>query len=432
VELRDLVQIVWFMDDGVIPAVRIAIPEPIAAASSLTLSDLNWKAIEAKVYSLTPGQTVLDQTVPDQTDPGAIDQGQVVGYLPSQNPWQVFQDLEDLSTVLSQLPWGSVLELLTTSPEIQGAKQRYCGTLDGETWQIQQTYPAMTTSTLRAALDFAAELRTQGDLRLQDEEERQMLEEKAKLDWQGADLVVTDQILRVIQNNEPDQAALIMTARHCFRHRFGPEPWDFREVEAQEAALQQQMWQFTQSIQQISAQFLMQTPGKKPSAFGALLWQGKRGNFYACNVLDQDHVSEEDLALVDQEMADLGFTPLGELTCESLPGNLIRGYGQVGQAAPYIYGIAMACDDRSFVLEFYSPLQGKASLTTTTLPHLESLAHRKIYRHSYPMADLAELLAHHHHHLKATGRTPDKAPPQLEALAQAIDVFLQRSERLDL
>ena len=109
---------------------------------------------------------------------------------------------------------------------------------------------------------------------------------------------------------------------------------------------------------------------------------------------------------------------------------LIRGYKAPDPEVFAAHFIGLAGEN---TFDFYTRFDDGASLTTTTMPAMESLEPEKIFYKSSETHDLSEMYQEHVNGIeehKAQGRVPVPMGDTIADLAREIDNFLSRDEQL--
>lgn len=337
-----------------------------------------------------------------------VDEDLIVGHNESGARWQSLRDIDDLSTLLVDLKDGTELELFTSGEE-QGSKQRYRGTVTGGIFTIDSTQPAMNLEVLTRAYEFvgckderlslpSAEVAAQAAL---------WANEDLGGTYMGADSEGCE-FWGVSEGQFcADTHALVLP--YAFAAMFKDGPWalnlDFGEEDDDT----------TQLLQRLSA--AMTSPDPKGER---LVLSGDYGRFFTGRLTSLDHVIDEDVLLLDEEMTSLGYQPLGDLTCNKIPGTVLRGYaGHDG------YSIGMA-SQASFFVEFYTAFQDSSSITTTTNAMAGNIKKKKIFRKAYTHLEPEGLFEEHRRAVDDHGQKVVAGPPTLEGLARAIDEYMVR------
>lgn len=337
-DLQDLYRIPWLLSEGeAAPAFRLD-PQPT----------IDFSAVEAT-------QKVVN---------GAA----IVGHPQSCGGFQSLDDVEDLSTLLEDLPEGTEMELCTAS-DAQESTHRYVGRVKAGKWQLTHTYPQLTSKALREALEL-----TGGQDRTEVELEAQLSEMNA------------------------------------FRSTFEDGPWPIApsQMEDPEAGL---------LIAQLMAHFTPADPSGE-----SLLLAGEFGRYFSADIVSCEHLVEEDVTLLDQEMEGLGFQVLGDLSCNQVELTVMRGFS----GPPGVFFVATAMHGTYFTTEFYTSFEDGSSLTTSTNPDAFSLPSKKIVRQNFPALEPKALWARHQSSLKKTKSPPRQWEESLKGLAMSIDEYLQR------
>lgn len=135
--------------------------------------------------------------------------------------------------------------------------------------------------------------------------------------------------------------------------------------------------------------------------------------------------AEWPLEQVDSGMAELGFSPLGDLVCDKFLDIPMRGYAA---ADGDTYGTLVANGVGESFPEFCTRFEDGSSLITSVRV-ADAAPERGLYRLHLPGGDLHQLYEKHRRgiaRMQRDGATPAAARPVLEGLAEAIDAFLQR------
>ncbi len=393
-QLKTIYRLAWFASDGADPIVRLSSPgEKIS---------IKWKKIDARSHSL-----------PDAT---------IVGHSSSSLKWQALRNVEDISALLVDLQEGSELELITIDDDHPVACQRYSGIVKDKIWTITDTYPEMTQDFLQKAVQFSQQAEKDSSIEVDDPEQAAQIVKAASLEFEGTHMKVVqkgNKISAEIQG-EFDQGIFIMMAAHAFYVLLGDGPWDFSEIQAENEESAREV--------EIMNENLMQAFQNKPITSqpqGKAIWKGKKYQFLQSNIRKLEYILEEDIAIVDQEMSELGLEPLGDILCDKFTSVIMRVY--VGAPETGIYGCILASTDGTFATEFYSSFANNTSLTTTTHPLAEDLERKGIFRNASKNFETAKVYAEHKASLKEKRfASPRRTEKDLVEFAQTVDEFLTR------
>ncbi len=286
--LADLYRVAWMASNAdAHPALRL-VPAP----------ELDWSEVEAHASPL-----------PD---------GVVVGHEESGTRFAALQDLDDLAALLAQLPDGVELELITAGRRV-GSAQRYLGRVEKGVFLVQHTYPALTLATLERAVELGKQER----VTLETAEQAQLAARLANQELEGTFYEATAEGLMAtcgIQGQPEDLTGLELVRPFALQALFPDGPWDYTPAEKTEEELELEA--SLQSLQDKLSQALTapDPPGQE------LILDGDYGRFFRADLTSLPHVVEEDKTLLDEEMKQCGFHPLGDLSCTRLSRAVMRGY----------------------------------------------------------------------------------------------------------
>lgn len=378
-ELRDLFMIPWLiMDADATPALRIS-PDP----------KLDYASVEATA--------------------SAIEGGVVVGHRQSGARFQSLNDIDDLSALLGSLEDGTEVELVTAEDDEAEARHRYWGKVKGGAWQISSSYPKITRNDLIEAL---ALVRQSGAITMASQEMAEIAAANAEEFFEGTNMEVARDGLKLqgLDRGEPSDTVLELVRVYAFRARFADGPWaipDEAEDDFDLASLNAQL----------TAAFTTPDPSGE-----RLILDGSFGRFFSGDLSQEDHMVPEDSVLLDEQMEELGFRPLGDMTCNKVYHTVFRGYAD----SESCFAVGAAGAGCMFAVDFYSAFEDGSSLTTSNNPDVRNIPKKKIYRQSFPSLTPAEL---RQEHLKAMKERKSPAlvrKPTIKGLAEAIDEYLSR------
>ncbi len=405
--LHRLYRIVWFIDDGAEPVLRLVAPKGGA------LPELDWASIDA-------------ETMDDEG-------GLLVAWDETGGQWETLRRLEDAGTLLARggLENETAIALMTASigdddePD-DPARQLYGGTVRDGRWHIGHVFPKIGRPDLERALALSAAVDEADELELAsvEEAERVVARAESELAFGGDQLTFEREgsVVRPRWDGEPTRMAMGLVATSAFRAVFEDGPWDLSGLEEEDEAMDAAMQQLQQGIQTLATAFQQKAPGA-----GREVHRGERGRYLAGSLVALPHVTADDVVASDAEMAAQGLAPIGDLICEAAGNAVVRGY--VGDAVAG-YGVIMATTEGLYATELYTALDDRTSVTTSTNPGAAdidpSAGKRGCFLVARPELELEELLEAHRKAVKGKTGKPAAAPPTLEGLATAIDEFLTR------
>ncbi len=318
-----------------------------------------------------------------------------------------------LHEALAALPDGTVLELVTAGADQSEAKgqagnHRYRGPIEGGTWHISEAWPAVSKEPLSEALALIAQIAEDNGFLAQSDEEADAIMEAASTHptfWEA----MPDRDGRRITVEGWRQRFLALL---FFRQRFA-DTWDMEPGQAKDDEQYRDAYELEQEM-------------TAPHSDEVIL-DGEQATYFRADIRELKKLDKKALRTADRDMAALGFEPLGDLLCDRVKGVIIRGYGAPESC---IYGVHMQSIDGQAFSEFFSHFAGNTSFTTSNNYSAEIIPKQGIYARVYDDFDAAQL---HEKHLDGVerfrehkGAEPRPFEPSLEALAQAIDDFLQR------
>jgi hypothetical protein len=378
-QLCELFMVPWLiMDANVHPALFIS-PEPV----------LPWSEIEA--VSAAHGD------------------GVIVGHEETGGRYKSLRDMEDLAGLLGSLPDGTRLELLTSSDEDAG-KQRYTGIVASGQLIIRETAPALSSETLRRAIEFARSKDEKFELGSLEKANQLIQLSAGSLGFLGMEVELEGTSVVGILNGEAGEEAAELLKPLVFQVLFSDGPWEFPppDQEAQETmdALNSMINAFA---------------GPDPKG-ERLLYSGDVARYFTARLCSQSHVIPADQERLDDEMRALGFEVLGDLSCNKVMQTVLRGYS--GPEGDWAVGTAHAA--MAFWYEFYTAFQDGSSITTTTNPMAENRPSKKLFKHTHANLEPPELLKRHRAAVKKHGQKPIASTTKIEDLCKAIDDCLKR------
>ena len=379
-DLRDLVTIPWLVTDSDMhPAIFVS-PVP----------ERDWSSIEA--------ETLL------------VENGIVVSHLESGSRFRCLQDVEDVAHLLGALPDGTILELLTTGPD-DSARQRYRGTVKNGTLVLTASAPAMSASTLKRALDFARKSDDFLEFENPDQVEQfcRRLESELSFGDTEAEVEGNRVTIRMIGLSVEDATSLLRPL--AFQVLFPNGPWVFPEPDLETMEVLENLSTFIQAF----------TPPDPTD--GTLVYAGQMARYFTAVLESQAHLNPQDKKILDEEMKELGFQPVGDFCCNKIYQTVMRGYCN-GNGD---WGLAAAHADSMFWCEFYTLFADGSSVTTTTNPLAQNKPSKKLFKTAHPSLEPLDLW---NQHIQATAqRATDKsnaAQKDLEGLCSLIDECLER------
>jgi hypothetical protein len=337
------------------------------------------------------------------------DEGFVVGHDVGGGRWQSLKDVRDISTLLLELPEGLEMELFTATDYPEG-RQRYVGSIKGGKWEIDRSHPSMDSQTLTAAMQFAS----REPIEMPTEEQAQRAAEVAQMDLDGTFMNVLREgkLLTGLMRDEPDESVTEIIRGFAFAVAFEEGPWSFQDLDEEE-----EDEELAELTAQLNAALTQPDPTGK-----ALVYAGQFGRYFPGDLLSMPTLIEQDRKILDQEMQELGFESLGELTCNKMHNMVLRGYA----GGDGCYAIGQASYGGMFVVEFYTAFVDGSSVTTSTNPHVSHIPKKKIYRSSHCALEPEGLLREHEKALAKHGQKAKSGAATLEGLAQAIDEYMER------
>lgn len=380
-KLKELYKLSWLVSDAANhPALRLA-PDP----------GLAWEEVEAEVHH--------------------TEFGLVVGHREEGGRWSALKDIGDLASLLGELPDGTEMELVAAG-ECEQGRMRFLGTVQDGSWKIESCCPKLDKTLLERALAFASSER----LLMESEEQAERAVELASQLFDGTFMVAERQgrELFALMNGESDESVLDILRVYAFGVAFEGTVLHCRKVLERVTEEDEAMVKFAN---QLASMF--QTPDPEGES---LVFSGEFGRYFTAQLAAQSHMVPEDSEILDEEMKELGFQPLGDLSCNKVGNAVMRGY----RGPHETFGIGLASNGGLFFVEFYTAFEDGWSLTTTNNPNAGDIVKKTIRRRSFPQLQPAELCKEHRAGCEELGKTPRRWENGLKGLAQAIDEYMQR------
>lgn len=328
--------------------------------------------------------------------------------------------LDRVGSVLATLEAPDCLELAISGPR----PLRFSGPVEQGVWKLTEVFPAVSTRVLKRALELAREATEEESLTAASEPLAEAAEASLRAEWNLEEdsnprLQRQQSKLLIHEQNGEVQSWMKLFAAHVFLH--DPEfqkVWDLdgylEELLERSREHQQQLTGLSLQLAQVLNQSLGVTMGEK-------LFEGKKGCFHRSDICRGDWLQPLDIEIEDRELKALGFTPIGNLTCDSLAGAVVRTYACSQQDC---WAVVTSGAQRQLTREFFSEYQDGSRRTTTTLPFAESKDARKLFKASYPELEWSDLLNIHRDWALQQALTPGPHADDLAEVAASIDRYL--------
>lgn len=135
---------------------------------------------------------------------------------------------------------------------------------------------------------------------------------------------------------------------------------------------------------------------------------------------------QQALALLEAQLNQLDFKPLGSMTTSRFANMVIHAYVHAQWS---INAIVWQSDALRPVVDLYSTFRDGSNLTTSSMPGTGDLPQQQIFRNSYPASEPIVLLSRHHDRLAILNQENGLIRPacqQLRILALALEEYCQR------
>ncbi len=374
---------------------------------------------------------IAQATLPEGTSfsPGEAEWGWsgMVNGLPTMRcdygrPIVVDEDVSGVWTAFEGLPDGSTLRVVTVGdPEdadanAQAAMQVYDGKVKGGEWHVTATHPAVSAKALNAALELVDELRKAEGHVVTEAEASAIVEASTQLAML-ADTPVKHADGRIWVDDEWGQPLLALLV---FRHRHS-DSWD-TDTWAEEDRLAAEQW----------AQVMADLPQVPKLEANEVLLKAKQATYYHVDASGLPEGGIQALERRDQQMAELGLEPFGDLVASVAEGVVVRGYaGESGES----YGVAMQAVDGQSFAEFYTRFADGSSLTTTNNYGAEMREEVGVFLRIYDEWEPERLIEKHRDGIaRISGHRktePVTQEPTILAMAEALEEFLERRASSD-
>jgi hypothetical protein len=315
--------------------------------------------------------------------------------------------------VLASVQSAADLELITAGPESPAGIQRYAGPVEGGNWLVSSAFPNTDAQTLSAALDLSRMASAATPIEARDDAEAERVLQAANRHVIFSDPKLKRDGLRFLLEDWQREWLVLFLFRQRFRHI-----WDV-ETREREEALDQQEWDT--AMERVAQQFA--APGT-----GESIYEGSFSAFTRGDVNALDSRIQSTAAQTDDDFAALGFTALGDVICAKLGDIIVRAY-----AGPdgHTYGVQYLNKWAQMGREFFTPLAGGGSLTTTTNVGQTSSMKRRVFFKTSNYTALADIHADHRAGLAILaqhGLQPAPVDADLVAFAAGLDAFLANQQ----
>jgi hypothetical protein len=388
----DLVQVfrlAWWISDEAQPAFRAHLP----GAASIPL---DWE------------RTLMH---PHQ-------QGDVLwlGSPPPQAPWDTIHRVNRAASVIQQLPDQTRLELAISGPR----PMRFQGVLEAGHWHLKSLYPAANGDLFRRALELSRQAQDDDWLDAASPEIAAAAETtlKADLSLQDGTLLREGCRLKAVDSEGEGRTWLLLFGSHLMAH--DPEfceTWSLQE--RRQELLDQCEEDLT--LSGLAAQLTQSVNAHFGIMAGESVYQGKMGAMQRSNMRQCPWLRPEEVDHCDQELLELGFEAMGDLTAEAAAGVVIRAYCC---AQGDCWAVVNAGIHQLFVREFFSQAQDGSCLTTTSLPFADSKPEQKLEKQSWPEQSWSGLLSLHRQEVARRGWLTRPCGRELVDIAASMDEYL--------
>lgn len=325
-----------------------------------------------------------------------------------------------LGTLLTTLQRAVHLELAVHGPLVL----RFAGPVIGDRWLLQEASPSVDSGLLSRALELGRQAEEEEHLTASSAEVASAAEASLRAEWSLTEhsnpkLERHREVLQVHEESGDPSSWMQLFAVHVFLHE--PEfqkAWNLKPFLDNVLA---EIESHQQAMGGLSLQLAQLLNSQLGVSMGELVYEGKRGRFFRSDICRGGWLQAEDIDLEDQQLAQLGFEPLGDLTCETLVGAAMRVYGCPQQDC---WAVVTAGIQHLLIREFYSEYGDDSRLTTTTLPFAETKPEKKMHKVSHPEFEWPELLQAHRSWAQGRGLKPGSHSSNLAEVARSVDLYL--------
>jgi hypothetical protein len=335
------------------------------------------------------------------------------------HPADLFPRLAEVQPLLASLPDGTEVELSCSQLDEEALRaavpigtQRYRGRMRGGALQIQQTFPAVDSPTLHAALALAAEVAAGESIAVKDEVEAEAIFAHAKANFKPW---IEDNPGRVrngrITLKKRDPGVLSLYGAATFRVRFG-ETWPTLNLAEDD--------DFADDDGDEGGDLSTPVQGKK------VLEAGGRMYFATMALLVSETLAER-IQKEERSLIARGYTHVGDVVCSVAPKVAIRGYSKKEGDTWASYVVAAP---ETLIFELSTRFENDdAVLVTTRLRDALDDHRKKSYRQAFPEGTFAEMEARHEQRkseLSAKHGPPIPVERTHEGFAKAVEAGMKK------
>ncbi|HEX3146902.1 MAG TPA: hypothetical protein VHR66_02300 [Gemmataceae bacterium] len=331
-----------------------------------------------------PGKLPVDPSTPGQVE--LRPDGLRIGML--NHLWFRKRDLTNLlgkklTRFLYHLPDGTTLDVAFALEGKPALTQRYRGTVMEEAWQIAETYPPLTHEVLTEALRIARSA-GKAKFKARDAAEVDALLEVVSRDPQMWNMKFQRKGLTIW--SESDIVPHLPKA--VFRHRFKAF-WDVAAHDREAARQREEHLALQRQMRQAGAAAARRRAAPHDDA---ILLDGTHGRYWQSDFSQLTELEQETRQKIDDQLANLGFTHIGDLVAKKQRDIVLRTYiARDGLS----YAILMGKRTMYLGQEFFTRFGDDSTLTTTTNGAVNSHPQVGMYYKVCPGLDVPALFAKH-------------------------------------
>lgn len=297
--------------------------------------------------------------------------------------WTTIAKMKKLSNLISSMPDPAItrMELCTATDNEKSENHdsegllRFSGPVRDGIWQIEETYPKLSSETLRQALSIAEQAELGQSITFADPEIAAHAVWLFEAEWAA---IFRDK-LPVLNGNtvtmkEVDSSLAHLLALFYFKEHFGAS-FPVRPIEPELIEKAERL----RKRADLSRDILLQGDGRTYTAT-------------SINTLKPEAI--EDCGKTDAEMKQLGATLIGDLACSAFPDMVLRYYAMPDGVTRLVW---MRKDSNfgASMIQIISDFKDDAILFSSTGPMKIDEPKRKLFRLSHQTKSLAELYAKH-------------------------------------
>ena len=319
---------------------------------------------------------------------------------------------------LKSQPEGVRLEVALAAPEPKATHQRFAGPIKDQTWYIQEVYPPLAHAVVAEALHWAGQLGKQR-FTAASAAEADAIMAAVRLDSYLHNMGVEQRGRTIACEFDSGHLARLF-ARHRLKDRFDFSAGDARRREQLENWRRQRREMMKAAVAQARARSAPHDPEVFHRGAHTLFWKSDLTRF--------EKLDPEPRLKFDQALAELGFSPLGDIVAKKYRDFILR----VGVSPDRCsYAILTAKFQMYLSWEFFTRFDNGMTLTTTTNAAVGSRPEDAVFFKVCPGLDVPALYAKHQwglgRFLDQHGTRPVPLEPSLLGVVKEFDDAIGRA-----